>query len=96
MRAWDNASDLRSAAMGKENSLRNFAEWERKVRNDFWSKIRRFAGQLQFVEDIVAGYYCALDPATPMRVRGMLLAAIAFYPALRLHTRHHRWPRLRR
>jgi uncharacterized membrane protein YkvA (DUF1232 family) len=79
MRAWDNASDLHSAAMGKENSLRNFAEWERKVRNDFWSKIRRFAGQLPFVEDIVAGYYCALDPATPMRVRGMLLAAIAYF-----------------
>ncbi|MGB6389322.1 MAG: YkvA family protein, partial [Methyloceanibacter sp.] len=32
-----------------------------------------------FVEDIVAGYYCALDPATPMRVRGMLLAAIAYF-----------------
>jgi hypothetical protein len=38
MRAWDNASDLRNAALGKEISLRNFAEWERKVRTDFWSK----------------------------------------------------------
>ena len=79
MRARDNASDLRSAALGKEISLRNFAEWERKVRNDLWSKIRRFAGQLPFVEDLVAGYYCALDPATPMRVRGMLLAALAYF-----------------
>jgi hypothetical protein len=72
MRAWDNASDLRNAALGKEISLRNFAEWERKVRTDFWSKLKRFAGQVPFVEDIVAGYYCALDPATPMRVRGCL------------------------
>jgi uncharacterized membrane protein YkvA (DUF1232 family) len=79
MRAWDNASDLRNAALGKEISLRNFAEWERKVRTDFWSKLKRFAGQVPFVEDIVAGYYCALDPATPMRVRGMLLAAIAYF-----------------
>jgi hypothetical protein len=38
LRAWDNASDLRNAALGKEISLRNFAEWERKVRTDFWSK----------------------------------------------------------
>jgi uncharacterized membrane protein YkvA (DUF1232 family) len=79
MRAFDNASDLRNAALGKEISLRNFAEWERKVRTDFWSKLRRFAGQVPFVEDLVAGYYCALDPATPMRVRGMLLAAIAYF-----------------
>ena len=27
----------------------------------------------------MAAYYCALDPATPMRVRGMLLAAIAYF-----------------
>jgi len=79
MRAFDNASDLRNAALGKEISLRNFAEWERKVRNDFWSKLRGFAGRVPFVEDLVAGYYCALDPATPMRVRGMLLAAIAYF-----------------
>ena len=79
MRAFDNASDLRNAALGREISLRNLAEWERKVRTDFWSKLRRFAGQVPFVEDLVAGYYCALDPATPMRVRGMLLAAIAYF-----------------
>jgi uncharacterized membrane protein YkvA (DUF1232 family) len=50
-----------------------------RCRTDFWSKLKRFAGQVPFVEDIVAGYYCALDPATPMRVRGMLLAAIAYF-----------------
>jgi uncharacterized membrane protein YkvA (DUF1232 family) len=32
-----------------------------------------------FVEDIVAAYNCALDTATPMRVRGMLLAALAYF-----------------
>jgi uncharacterized membrane protein YkvA (DUF1232 family) len=59
--------------------LRKFAEWEKRARTDFWSKLKRFAGQVPFVEDLVAGYYCALDPATPMRVRGMLLAAIAYF-----------------
>jgi uncharacterized membrane protein YkvA (DUF1232 family) len=59
--------------------LARLAEWEKRVRNDFWSKIRRFAGKLPFVEELVAAYYCALDPATPMRVRGMLLAAIAYF-----------------
>ena len=79
MMAFDNASDLRNAALGKEISLARLAEWEKRVRNDFWSKIRRLAGKLPFVEDIVAAYYCALDPATPLRVRGMLLAAIAYF-----------------
>ena len=61
--AFDNASDLRNAALGREISLSKFAEWEKRARTDFWSKLRRFAGQVPFVEDIVAGYYCALDPA---------------------------------
>jgi uncharacterized membrane protein YkvA (DUF1232 family) len=79
MMAFDSASDLRNAALGKEISLAKLAEWEKRVRDDFWSKIRRLAGKLPFVEDLVAAYYCALDPATPMRVRGMLLAAIAYF-----------------
>jgi uncharacterized membrane protein YkvA (DUF1232 family) len=75
----DDANELRNAALGKAVSLRAFAEREERVRRDFWAKLRRVAGQVPFVEDIVAGYYCALDPATPMRVRGMLLAAIAYF-----------------
>lgn len=77
--AWNDASELHAAALGKAISLRAFAERERKVRRDFWIKLKRFAGKVPFVEDIVAGYYCALDPATPTRVRGMLLASIAYF-----------------
>jgi uncharacterized membrane protein YkvA (DUF1232 family) len=79
MMTWDDANELRNAALGKAVSVRAFAEREERVRRDFWAKLRRVAGQVPFVEDIVAGYYCALDPATPMRVRGMLLAAIAYF-----------------
>ena len=49
-------------------------EHERTVIRDFWTALKQFAGRLPFVEDLVAAYYCALDPATPMRVRGVLLA----------------------
>src|SRR6476620_3785250 len=52
---------------------------ERDLRRDFWSTLKHFGGQLPFVEDLVAAYYCALDPATPMRVRGILLAALAYF-----------------
>jgi uncharacterized membrane protein YkvA (DUF1232 family) len=48
----------------------SFQEQERIVTRDFWTALKKFAGRLPFVEDLVAAYYCALDPATPMRVRG--------------------------
>ncbi|MEZ5829179.1 MAG: YkvA family protein [Hyphomicrobiales bacterium] len=79
MIAFNDASKLREAALGRQLSLHAFAERERKVRRDFWAKLKRFAGQVPFVEDLVAAYYCALDPATPMRVRGMLLATLAYF-----------------
>jgi len=52
---------------------------ERKVKKEFWSKFKRFARRIPFAADLVAAYYCALDPATPMRVRGILLAALAYF-----------------
>jgi uncharacterized membrane protein YkvA (DUF1232 family) len=79
MSARGDAFDLRGAALGKQISLDVLVERERKVRRDFWSKLRRFAGNIPFIEDAVAAYYCALDPNTPMRVRGMLLAALAYF-----------------
>ena len=79
MVAWNEASELKDAAFGRQISLATLAERERKVRRDFWAKLKRFAGKVPFVEELVAAYYCALDPATPMRVRGMLLAAIAYF-----------------
>jgi len=79
MVTFGDASRLREAALGRQISLRAFAERERKVRLEFWAKLRRFAAQIPFVEDLVAAYYCAMDPATPIRVRGMLLAALAYF-----------------
>ncbi|MCC6984201.1 MAG: DUF1232 domain-containing protein, partial [Bauldia sp.] len=29
--------------------------------------------------EVVAAYYCALDPATPARVKAVLLAALAYF-----------------
>ena len=52
---------------------------ETLVRRDFWTKIKRYARQVPFAEDAVAAYYCALDPKTPARVKGVLLAALAYF-----------------
>lgn len=45
----------------------------------FWVKVRRTLGKVPFLDDAVAAYYCAMDPATPTRVRGVLLTALAYF-----------------
>lgn len=52
---------------------------ERRVKAGFWRKFARFAGRLPFAEDVVAAYYCAVDSGTPLRVRAILLAALAYF-----------------
>ncbi|MBN8994174.1 MAG: DUF1232 domain-containing protein [Rhizobiales bacterium] len=55
------------------------AERAERVRSRFWRTFRRAARAIPFAEDLVAAYYCALDPAVPARVRGVLLAALAYF-----------------
>jgi uncharacterized membrane protein YkvA (DUF1232 family) len=55
------------------------AERAGKVRRGFWGTLRKAARAIPFAEDLVAAYYCALDPATPHRVRAVLLAALAYF-----------------
>jgi uncharacterized membrane protein YkvA (DUF1232 family) len=54
-------------------------EREERVRARFWRTVKRAARQVPFMEDVVAAYYCALDTRTPTRVRGVLLAALAYF-----------------
>jgi uncharacterized membrane protein YkvA (DUF1232 family) len=51
----------------------------KRVRSKFWATLKKAARAVPFSEDLVAAYYCALDPATPHRVRGVLLAALAYF-----------------
>jgi uncharacterized membrane protein YkvA (DUF1232 family) len=52
---------------------------EERVRANFWNTLRKAAKHLPFLDELVAGYYCALDPATPTKVRGILLASLAYF-----------------
>lgn len=45
----------------------------------FWRKLKRRLAEIPFAEDLVAGYYCALDRDTPPYVRGVLLGAVAYF-----------------
>ena len=50
-----------------------------RVRADFWRTARRAARQVPFMEDVVAAYYCAFDSQTPLRAKGILLAALGYF-----------------
>lgn len=54
-------------------------EQKESVRTKLLRTARKAARQVPFMEDVVAGYYCALDPATPAKVRGTVLAALAYF-----------------
>jgi uncharacterized membrane protein YkvA (DUF1232 family) len=55
------------------------ARQESRVKKRFWPVLKRAMRQVPFSRDLVAAYYCALDSRTPTRVRGILLAALAYF-----------------
>lgn len=52
---------------------------EEKVRARFWGKLQAFAARIPFADDLAAAYFCAMDRNTPLKVRGTLLAALAYF-----------------
>ena len=52
---------------------------EETVRSGFWSKLKANLARVPFAEQVVAAYYAAFDPATPVRTKAMLLAALAYF-----------------
>lgn len=49
------------------------------VQRGFFRTLRKAARYIPFAEELVAAYYCAIDPDTPHRVRAILLAALAYF-----------------
>ncbi|MBC8037856.1 MAG: DUF1232 domain-containing protein [Rhizobiales bacterium] len=52
---------------------------DERVKQGFWPKLARVLAGLPFAEDVVAAYYCAFDPATPRKAKGILVAALAYF-----------------
>lgn len=55
------------------------AKRSERVKRRFFETFRKAARYIPFAEELVAAYYCALDPETPHRVRAMLLAALTYF-----------------
>lgn len=52
---------------------------ETTVVRDFWPKLKKSLARIPFAEDVLAAFYCAFDPATPLKVKGILLGALAYF-----------------
>jgi len=69
--------------MGESPNLpvdpRQFKRDKRRVETGFWTKVRRTLGQVPFLEQAVAAYYCAVDRETPVQVKAVLMGALAYF-----------------
>ena len=67
---------------GRELTIAQLEKLEhdrRETGRAFWRKLRRHAGRLPFVDHLLAAYYCAVDPATPLRAKAVLYGALAYF-----------------
>ena len=54
-------------------------EQRRSIRERLGRTARKAARQIPFMNEVVASYYCALDQATPAKVRATAFAALAYF-----------------
>lgn len=45
----------------------------------FWAKVRANLHRVPFLDEVVAVWYCARDPATPPKVKAILMGAVAYF-----------------
>lgn len=64
---------MRRAAQSEDGSH------EDGLKRRFWNKLKKVGQKLPFAEELLAAYYCAIDPKTPNKVKIILLGAIAYF-----------------
>jgi uncharacterized membrane protein YkvA (DUF1232 family) len=56
-----------------------FERDRQRVEQGFWPKLRRIARRIPFLDELLAAYYCAVDPASPLKVKAVLMGALAYF-----------------
>ena len=52
---------------------------EVRVQKGFWPKVRRVASKIPFAKDLLAVWFSARDEETPLRAKGLMVAALAYF-----------------
>ena len=71
---WDKAGIDPRDYLGKDSSGD-----QASVRAGFFRKAKQHIGQIPGAKQVVAMYFCMLDPATPAWVKGIAAAALAYF-----------------
>jgi uncharacterized membrane protein YkvA (DUF1232 family) len=58
---------------------RDTARNEARARTGFMAKAKRYLNRLPMAREVVAMYFCMLDPQTPLWVKGTAAAALAYF-----------------
>lgn len=64
---------------GFDQAMGTDEQKSRRIREKLLETLRKAARQVPFMDDVIAAYFCALDPATPSKVRATLLATLAYF-----------------
>jgi uncharacterized membrane protein YkvA (DUF1232 family) len=62
-----------------QSGFSNRAADAQRIGRDLFRKLRRVAARVPFAEDALSIYYCALDRATPLRVRASIFGALVYF-----------------
>jgi uncharacterized membrane protein YkvA (DUF1232 family) len=68
--------------MAQELTVYNPKKFERdqaRVKTGFWPKLKRVARRVPFVDELLAAYYCTVDPKTPLQAKAILMGALAYF-----------------
>ena len=49
------------------------------IKTGFFRTLKKATGQVPFSEEVVASYYCATDPETPLKYKAALVSALAYF-----------------
>jgi uncharacterized membrane protein YkvA (DUF1232 family) len=52
---------------------------EMQVKEKFFPKLARVLSRVPFAEDLLAAYFCAFDRGTPVKAKGILIGALAYF-----------------
>jgi uncharacterized membrane protein YkvA (DUF1232 family) len=52
---------------------------QQRTEQGFWRKLRGHAGRIPFMDQLLAAYYCAIDPKTPLQAKAILYGALAYF-----------------
>jgi uncharacterized membrane protein YkvA (DUF1232 family) len=65
--------------LGQDEAGHEAGRDEAGLLRKFRAKLKRVGRKVPFAEDLLAAYFCILDPATTPRVKLVLLGAIAYF-----------------